>query len=107
MVEEVRAHMKEMLEVGIIHPSQSLWYSTVMLGRKKDRGLYFCIDFCMLNVRTKQDFDPLPHIQEAIESLIGNGYFSCLGLKAGFWQIVIDETSKQYTAFMVGNLGFF
>ena len=84
MVEEVRAHMTEMLEVGAICPSQSPWCNTVMLVRKKDRGLLFCIDFCKLNVSTKKDSYPLPSIQEAIEGLIGAGYFSCLDLKAGF-----------------------
>ena len=52
MVEEVRAHVKEMLEVGAIHPSQSPWCNAVMLVRKKDGGLHFCIDFCKLNART-------------------------------------------------------
>ena len=62
MVEEVRAHMKEMLEVGAIHPSQSPWCNTAMLVRKKDGGLCFCIDLCKLNARTKKDSYPLPHI---------------------------------------------
>ena len=107
MVEEVRAHMKEMLEAGTTHPSQSPWCNAVMLVRKRDGGLHFCIDFCKLNVRTKKDWYPLPHIQEVIESLTGAWYFSCLDLKMGFWQITMDEVSKQYTAFMVGNLGCF
>ena len=91
MVEEVRAHVREMLEAGAIHPSQSPWCNAVMLVRKKDGGLHSCIDFCKLNARTKKDSYPLPHIQEAIESLIGAGYFSCLDLKVGFWQIAMDE----------------
>ena len=45
MVEEVRNHLKEMLESGAIQPSQSAWCNTVVLVRKKDGGLCFCIDF--------------------------------------------------------------
>ena len=99
--------MKEVLEAGAICPSQSSWCNTVMLVIKKDRGLHFYIDFCKFNARTKKDSYPLPHIQKAIESLAGAGYFSCLDLKAGFWQITMDEALKQYTAFTVENLGFF
>ena len=107
MVDEVRAHMKEMLEVGTICPCQSPWCNTVMLVHKKDSSLCFCIDFCKLNARTKKDSYLLPKIQEAIESLAGAGYFFCLDLNRSFWQIAMDKTSKQYTAFTVRNLGFF
>ena len=107
MVDEVHEHMKEMLEVGAINPSPSPWCNTVVLVCKKEWGLCFCIDFHKLNARTKKDSYPLSQIQEAIESLVGAGYFSCLGLKVGFWQITMDEVSKQYTAFTMGNLGFF
>ena len=55
----------------------------------------------------KKDSYPLPRIQEALESLVGAGHFSCLDLKLGFWQIKMEEASKQYTAFTIGNLGFF
>ena len=73
---------------------------------KKDRGLCICIDLCKLNARTRKDSYPLSQIQEAIESLVGAGYFSCLNLKAGFWQIAMDEASKQYTASTMGKLVF-
>ena len=86
MVEEVRAHVKEMLEAGAIHPSQSPWCNAIMLVRKKDGGLHFCIDFHKLNAKTKEDSYLLPCIQEAIESLVWAGYFSCLDLKAGIWK---------------------
>ena len=63
--------MKEMLEVGLIHPSQSPWSDAVVLVCKKDRGLHFCIHFCKLYVRTKKDSYPPQQIQKAIESLVG------------------------------------
>ena len=55
----------------------------------------------------KKDSYPLPQIQEVLESLVGDGHFSCLDLKSRFWQIRMDEALKQYTTFTVGNLGFF
>ena len=70
MVDEVHAHVKEMLEVGAIHPSQSPWHNAVVLVCKKDGGLCSCIDFCKLNARTKKDSYPLPQIKEAMESLL-------------------------------------
>ena len=106
LVEEVQNHLQEMLESGAIQPSQSAWCNAVVLVRKKDGGLQFCIDFHCLNTHTKKDSYPLPRIQEALETLVGAGHFSCLDLKSGFWQIKMDEASKQYTTFTVGNLRF-
>ena len=70
-----------MMESGTIRPSQRLWYNVVVLVRKKDGSLKFCIDFHHLNACTKKDSYSLPRIQEALESLVGTGHFSCLDLK--------------------------
>ena len=96
-----------MLDLGAIGPSQSAWCNVVVLVRKKDGGLHFYIDFCHLNAHMKKDSYTLPRIQEALESLVGGGHFSCLDLKLGFWQIKMEETLEQYTTFTVGNLEFF
>ena len=93
LVEEVHTHLKEMLDSGVICSSQRVWCNIVALVQKKDGGLHFCIDFCCLNTHTKKDLYPLSRIQEALQSLVGAGYFSCLDLKSGFWQIKMDESS--------------
>ena len=84
MVDEVRNHLREMLESGAIRPSQSVWCNAIMLVRKKDGSLRFCIDFRCLNAHMKKDSYPLPQIQEALESLVGAGHFSCLDLNPVF-----------------------
>ena len=62
MVDEVHAHMKEMIEEDAIWPSQSPWCNAVVLVCKKDGGLCFWINFCKLNARTKKDSYLLPKI---------------------------------------------
>ena len=100
-------HLWEMLDSGMICPSQSVWCNIVVLVWKKDRGLHFCIDFWHLNAQTKKNSYPLPRIQEALKSSVGAGYFACLDLNSRSWKIKMDESPKQYTTFTVGNLGFF
>ena len=106
-MEEVWEHIQEMLDGGAICPSQSPWCNAVVLVRKKDGGLRFCIDFCRLNSQTKKDAYPLPQMQETMESMVGTQFFSTMDLKSGFWQVKMAKDSQQYTAFMVGSMGVY
>ena len=60
MLDEVWNTLKDMLDSGTIRPSQSPWCNVVVLVRKKDGNLYFCIDFQRLNNCSKKDSFPLP-----------------------------------------------
>ena len=82
LVEEVRQHIQEMLDGGAIRPSQSSWCNAVVLVRKKDGSLRFCINFRHLNAKMKKDSYPLPQMQETMESMVGTRYFSCMDLKS-------------------------
>ena len=98
LVEEVREHLQEMLDGGAIRPSQSPWCNAMVLVRKKDGGLQFCINFYWLNSQTKKDAYPLPRMQETMESMVGARFFSTMDLKSGFWQVKMAKDSQQYTA---------
>ena len=79
----------------------------MVLVRKKDGSLQFCIDLRHLNTQTKKDAYPLPRMQETMESIVGAWHFSCMDLKSGFWQVKMAEESRQYTAFTVGSMGVY
>ena len=106
LLEEVHASLWDMLDAGVIHLKQSPWCNVVVLVRKKDGTLHFCVNLRCLNTWTKKDSYPLPCIQEALESMAGSAHFSSTDFKAGFWQIKMASELQQYTAFMVGNLRF-
>ena len=107
LVEEVQQNLQDMLNRGAIQLSQSPWCNTVVLVRKKDWSLQFCIDLCRLNSYTKKDPYPLPQMQETMESMVGSQHFSCMDLKSRFWQVKMSEKFQQYTAFTIGSMGVF
>ena len=106
-MEEVREHLKEMLEIGAIRESTSPFSSNVVIVRKKDGTIRFCIDYRKLNQRTVKDAYPIPRKDDTLHSLAGSKYFSTLDLKSGYWQVELKEEDKPKTAFQVGSLGFF
>ena len=106
-LDEVREHLKLMLDAGVIWPSNSPWCNAVVLVRKKDGSLRFCIDFRKLNSLTVKDSHPLPCICETLENLAGAADFSMFNMNSGFWQVPMDEESKQYTAFTLGSMGLY
>ena len=107
LVEEVREHIQEMLDGGAIRPSNSPWCNAVVLVRKKDGTLRFCIDFRRLNDRTEKDSFPMPKMVDMMETMVGARIFSTMDLKSGFWQVKMAEESRPYTAFTVGSLGVY
>ena len=84
-----------------------MWCNAVLLVRKKDGGLQFCIDFCHLNTHTKKDSYPLPQIQEALESMVGAGHFSFLDLKFGVLANKNGGGIETVSQLLIGNLEFF
>ena len=106
-LDEVREHLKLMLDAGVIPPNNSPWCNAVVLVRKKDGSLRFCIDFRKLNSLTVKDSHPLPHICETLESLARAAHYSTFDMNSGFWQVPMNEESKQYTAFTLGSMGLY
>lgn len=107
MVDEVRNHLKQMLDAGVIRESKSPFASAAVFVRKPDGSLRFCIDFRRLNERSVRDAHYLPRIDDTFDRLAGSIWFSTLDLKAGYWQVDMDPEDSKYTAFTAGCQGFY
>ena len=98
--EEIAAQLSKMQEEGVIQPSKSPWASPVVLVRKRDGSLRFCVDYRALNAVTKPEVFPLPRIDDLLDKLGHSKYFSTLDLKSGYWQIRVSTSSQEKTAFV-------
>lgn len=88
-----------MLRKGVISPSSSPWTPPVVLAKKKDGTLRFCIDFKKLNAVTRKDAYRLPRIDDTLDSLSGSRWFSTLDLACRYWQVEIAHSDREKTAF--------
>ena len=101
--EEAKKAIGEMKQQGLVEPSNSPWSSPVVLVKKKDGSLRFCVDYRQLNHVTCKDSYPLQRVDDALETLAGMKWFSTLDLQSGYWQVKLDKISKDKTAFSTGN----
>jgi hypothetical protein len=97
---EEEAHLKKMLEAGVIQPSHSEWASPPVLIRKSDSSVRWCIDFRGLNAASRKDVFPLPPMDACIDTLAGSAWYSKLDANSAYWQIKIKEQDRHKTAFI-------
>lgn len=77
--EEMQRQVQKMLDAKVIQPSLSPWAFPVVLVEKKSGKQQFCVDYRKLNHITKKD------------------------LASGYWQIELEDSAKEKTAFIVEN----
>ncbi|XP_041862171.1 uncharacterized protein LOC121653037 [Melanotaenia boesemani] len=97
--EAAKAHIRQLLETQVIRESSSPYASPIVLVKKKDGSLRLCVDYRLLNSKTRKDAFPLPRIEESLDALSGAKWFSTLDLAAGYNQVPVTEKDKAKTAF--------
>lgn len=92
--------LDRMLDLGVIEESNSPWNSPVVFIRKPGK-VRLCLDSRKVNLITKKDAYPLPHIDGLLGRLQNTRVITSLDLKDAFWQIPLEERSREKTAFTV------
>lgn len=104
-VKVIREEITKMLEAGVIRESTSAYCSPIVIVEKKTGEPRFCVDYRRLNKVTVSEFAGLPPITDMLKSVGKAKYFSVIDLKSGYWQIPMEEASKQFTAFSTPDGG--
>jgi transposase InsO family protein len=94
-----KAELKRMKEAGVIVPSNSDCSSPIVLIKKPDGSIRFCVDYRKLNEITIKDNYPMPNIEDKIDALGGSRVFTSLDLTSGYWQFEMEPESRRLTAF--------
>nr|GEV52699.1 reverse transcriptase domain-containing protein [Tanacetum cinerariifolium] len=91
--EVIKKEVLKLLDARLIYPiSDSPWVSLVHCWR-------ICIEYRKLNDATRKDHFPLPFMDQMLERLAGNEYYSFLDGFSGYFQIPKDFKDQEKTTF--------
>ena len=97
---ELKNYIEDFLNKKWIVHSNSLYSSPVVAVRKKYGTSRLCCDYRKLNSKNMPDSHPLPRIQDILDNLGGNKYFSLLDQSNIYHQLKLNLESRKDTTFI-------
>jgi hypothetical protein len=96
---ELEKQVTKFLKDGILEVSQSPYGAPVLFVTKPNgRALRLCVDYRALNSITVENRCTIPRIDNLLDAVAGNSYFTSLDLTPGYHQILIFEEDRPKTA---------
>ncbi len=99
LYQEMKYYLHDLIAQGWIEETHSPYSSPIVCVHKKDGSLRLCIDYRDLNRKTLPDRQPIPRVQDILESLGGNAWFSVLDQGKAYHQGFMSPESRPLTAF--------
>ena len=95
--EQLRKLIKKLVDVGVISKVDSEWCCPVVLAVKPDGTWRLCVDPSKLNEATVPMIWEIPEVMQ--KQLTGVGWMCKFDFCAMFWQIPLDEESRELFSF--------
>ena len=99
----IEQQIQDMLDADVVEESRAAWAAPIVLVPKPNgQDPRFCVDYRALNQKTLGEAYPMPLVQESLDALgqTQPQYFSTLDLRSGYWQIAMEDDSKDFTSFI-------
>ncbi|MBW0548770.1 hypothetical protein O181_088485 [Austropuccinia psidii MF-1] len=95
----LRAYISENVEKDFIWPSSSSTGAPVLIVKKKDGGLQFCVDYCKLNAVNRNNKYPVPPMNQLLTVFNGSSVLSKIDLRGAYKLLRIKEGDEHLTCF--------
>ena len=102
-IKAMKKIVEDLEDAKLTEPTHSYWAAPSILLKKKDGSYRLVVDYRGLNKRIEKTSWPLPRLNDIIDSLDGNCYFSNIDLTSGYFQMALDEEWQNVTAFCNSN----
>ncbi len=86
----------------IIERSTAAWLSSIILVNKPDGSKGMCLDYRHVNKHLATDVHHLPRLEELVEKTAGHPYYVTLDMREAYFQIMLDEESRDLITFSDG-----
>ena len=99
---ELKHYIEDLLNRGFIQKSKSPYSmrSCCVIVKKKYGSLRLCIDYRELNNKTIADHHPIPRVQDTLDNLAGQKWFSTIDQGKAYHQGFMHPESRALTAFV-------
>ncbi|KAE8185404.1 hypothetical protein A4X06_0g3818 [Tilletia controversa] len=91
--------LEEQLRLGLIRPSSSPASSPILFVKKKDGSLRLCVDYRGLNAISIKNRNPLPRIDQLLDSTRRAQFFTKIDLRAAYNLLRVASGEEWKTAF--------
>ena len=100
---KIETQVHDMLKLGLTRSSTGPFSSPVLLVKKKDGTWRFCTNYRALNAVTIKDRFPIPTVDDMLDELYGNSFFTKLDLKWGYHQVRAHPPDIHKNTFRTHN----